>query len=64
MSDQDARRLALQINEVYQDRDPYEYANILADFDNNEELLLEDIFNTLKTSPEVIIKGLLTAIED
>lgn len=64
MGKTEARRIALQVNEFYKNSDPYNYADALEEFDNNEELLLEDTLNTLMNNPGLIITELLTYIEN
>lgn len=64
MSDEQARALAIRINMFYANHDPWSFADTLADFDNNEELLLEQTFKDLQENPDVIIDHLLEILEN
>ena len=58
-----ARGLACRISSVMERWDPYGYADTVADFDNNEELLLEQNMRELSEVPEVVINYLLETME-
>lgn len=60
MKDVDARKLAIRLNDVMQDWDTYNYADVLADqYDNNEELLLEDLVQQIMNTPETVMNNML-----
>ena len=58
-----ARALAIRISSLYERWDPYGYADTVADYDNNEEYLLEDSVGELMTHPEIVINYLLETME-
>lgn len=61
---EEARKLAIRLAEVMQDWDAYEYANTLADYDNNEELLLEDLEGRIASSPESVMDEMLQVMNN
>lgn len=63
MTDAQARALALRITMFYADFDPFGYSDTLKDFDDNEELLLENSAKEIKEHPEVVIDHLLETME-
>ena len=58
-----ARSLALRLSQTMERWDPYGYADTVADYDNNEELLLEQTVKELTEMPEVVINYLLETME-
>lgn len=63
MKSEIARGLACRISMLMDRWDPYGYADTLADYDNNEELLLEHTARELSESPEVVVSYLLETME-
>ena len=59
MKPEKARELAIRLNDVMQDWDTYGYADVLADYDNNEELLLEDLAGQIASAPEIVMDNML-----
>lgn len=59
-----ARELAIRISQFYENDDPWSYADVLADFDNNEELVLECTTAQLVDCPELVIEYLLDTLEN
>lgn len=64
MSDTDARKLAIRLLDFQENHDLYGYLDLLGDFDNNVDLVLEHIFNNIKNRPEDVIDHLLTILEN
>ena len=58
-----ARGLAIRISQIAERWDHWGYADTLADYDNNEELLLEQSVKDLTEEPEVVISYLLETME-
>lgn len=58
-----AKRLAIRIAETMERWDPYSYADTVADYDNNEVLLLEQTVKDLTETPEVVINYLLETMD-
>lgn len=58
-----ARKLAVRQAQTMERYDHWSYADVLADFDNNEELLLEYLAKQTQECPEVIIDGMLNTME-
>jgi len=58
-----ARGLACRISALMERWDPYGYADAVADYDNNEELLLEQNMKELSETPEIVISYLLETME-
>jgi len=59
MKDANARKLAIRLNDIMQDWDIYNYADVLDQYDNNEELLLEDLAQQITNTPEVVMNNML-----
>ncbi len=58
-----ARILALRISQMMEILDPYSYADVVADYDNNEEVLLEHTVKEISETPEVVISYLLDTMD-
>ena len=63
MKESEARGLAVRTVQLMERLDHWNYADLLADFDNNEELLLECQAKMIKEKPEIVFSGLLTTME-
>lgn len=58
-----ARKLAIRQAQTMERYDHWAYADLLADFDNNEELLLEYLAGQTLNYPDMIISGMLDTME-
>ena len=58
-----ARKLAIRQSQIMERYDHWSYADLLADFDNNEELMLEYLVKQTIECPELIISGMLDTME-
>lgn len=63
MKEVDARRLAVRMSQVMERYDHWSYADLLADFDNNEELLLEYQAKMILENPDMVFDGMLDTME-
>lgn len=63
MKAETARKLAVRQAQTMERYDHWAYADLLADFDNNEELLLEYLVKQTQDCPEIIIDGILNTME-
>ena len=63
MKAETARKLAIRQSQIMERYDYWSYADLLADFDNNEELMLEYIVRQTLEYPEMIISGMLDTME-
>ena len=58
-----ARSLAVRISMIMERWDHWGYADTLADFDNNEELLLESTVKDISENPAMVMSYLLETME-
>lgn len=63
MKDVEARRLSIRIAQVAERWDHWSFMDTLADFDNNEELLLEYQAKEISENPVMVFDWLLEVME-
>ena len=63
MTEAQANSLSIRISQIMDRWDPWGYADTLADFDNNEELVLEYQAKALQEHPAMVIDSLLETME-
>lgn len=63
MTEKQASSLSIRISQIMDRWDPWSYADTLADFDDNEELLLEYEVKQLLENPAMVIDALLETME-
>ena len=58
-----ARKLAIRMSQIMERYDKYAYADTLLDYDNSEELMLEDLVGQIESRPEIVFEGMLNTME-
>jgi len=58
-----ARKLAIHIAQVMENYDHWSYYDALGDYDDSEELFLEDLVGQILTNPEKVIGDLLDTMD-
>ena len=58
-----ARALTIRISQIMERWDPWSYADMIADFGDSEEHMLEYQVNELMNNPVHVIEGLLDTME-
>ena len=59
-----ARGLAVRLNDIMKDWDTYGYADTLDEYEDSEELLLEDLTVQILNYPETVIDNMLQVMND
>lgn len=63
MTEVEARQIAIRQMQLMDRYDPWNYADFLADFDNNEELAAEYVAKQILENPVMMFNGLLDTME-
>lgn len=58
-----ARKLAIRMSEIMERYDQYAYADTLMDYDDSEELMLEDLVGQIESRPDIVFDGMLRTME-
>ena len=63
MKQEMARKLAIHIAQIMERYDHWGYADALGDYEDSEELFLEDLVGQILTNPEKVIGDLLDTMD-
>ena len=58
-----ARSLAIRMSQIMERYDHYAYADTLMDYDDSEELMLEDLVGQIESRPDIVFDGMLRTME-
>jgi len=58
-----ARKLAIRMSQILERYDYYGYKDLLYDYDDSEELMLEDLVGQILSRPEIVFDGMLNTME-
>ena len=58
-----ARKLAVRMSQVMERYDHWGYQDLLGDYEDSEELMLEELMMQMSNTPEIVFSGMLDTME-